>query len=456
MSNSGLLIGAPSSGSGKTTVTLALMALLAAQRKRVQGFKVGPDYIDPSFHHLVTGRPSYNLDVWMGGEEDVRQTFDIHARDADISVVEGVMGLLDGVDADSNWGSSAHVAQLLGLPVLLVVDIQAMARSAAAVVKGFQMLAGDASIKAVVLNRAGSPRHAAMVKSAIEEETGVSVLGHLTKNAAITLPERHLGLVTAHEAAEDSRRKLAMAGRILGENLDSQELCRVAGMVERRSRRPASRRARGPHLSTHPRVAVAYDRAFNFYYPANLDLLKAFGSELLWFRPTAGERVPAGATHLYLGGGFPEEYVDHLVQYPEMLADVRKRVMSDGLPTLAECGGFMFLGMAIWSRGQRFPMVGAIPMETEMTTALQELGYRELVVRAEGVFPSGSRFRGHAYHHSKIRSAAHLVPAYDVSSAREPRTAEGHAAPHLLAGYSHLYFPSAPDAVRAWLQQRLA
>ena len=453
MSTDCLLIGAPASGSGKTTITLALMALLTAQGKRVQGFKVGPDYIDPAFHHLVTGRHSYNLDVWMGGEEDVCRTFENQSQDADISLIEGVMGVLDGVSSDSNWGSSAHIAEILGCPILLVLDIHAMARSAAAVVKGFQMFAGGASIRGVVLNRAGSSRHAAMVKSAIEQETGVSVLGYLTQDASIVLPERHLGLITAQETSEESRRKLEVAGRLLGENLDVTELWRVANQAGDQSKSVVVSRTHWPRLSRRPRVAVAYDRAFNFYYPANLDLLTRLGAELLWFRPTSGERVPPEATHLYLGGGFPEEYVEDLVRHPDVLADVRHRVLSDRVPTLAECGGYMFLGEAIWSHGQRFPMVGAIPMETEMTPSLQELGYRELTVLSDGIFPSGSRFRGHAYHHSRIRHSSGLVSGYEVSSVRAPMAPEGHGTPSLLAGYSHLYFPSAPEAVRAWLQQ---
>lgn len=446
-----LLIGAPASGSGKTTVTLALMAILRSQGKRVQGFKVGPDYIDPSFHHLVTGRPSYNLDMWMGGESDVRRTFLRHSQDADISLIEGVMGLLDGVSSEANWGSSAHVAELLDCPVLLVLDIHAMARSAAAVVKGFQALAGQAILGGVILNRVGSARHAAMVQSAIEQETGVPVLGFLKHDESVVLPERHLGLVTAEETREDSLRKLEVAGQLLAENLDLDKLWRVAITDEHVD--IADPLPHWPRPARRPRVAIAFDRAFNFYYPANLDLLTAMGAELLWFRPTWGEGIPSRATHLYLGGGFPEEYVEHLVQHSDMLRDVRDRILLDGLPTLAECGGYMFLGESIRSHGEQFPMVGAIPMETEMTASLQALGYRELTVLSDGIFPVGSRFRGHAYHHSKIYRESGLVSAYGVSSTRAPMAPEGHSSPTLLAGYSHLYFPSAPEAVRAWLEQ---
>lgn len=447
-----LLIAAPASGNGKTTITLALMALLTSQGKHVQGFKVGPDYIDPSFHHLVTGRPSYNLDMWMGGETDVRGTFLGKSQGADISLIEGVMGMLDGVSPDANWGSSAHVAELLECPILLVMDVHAMARSAAAVVKGFQLLARHAAIGGVILNRVGSAGHAAMVQTAIEEETGVLVLGYLPHDESLTLPERHLGLVTAEETKEVSLQKIHVAAQRLGENLDLDQLWQVARAAEPTA---VVKEASLPRVSRplqRSRVAIALDRAFNFYYPANLDLLRAMGAELLWFRPTVGERIPADATHLYLGGGFPEAYVEALVQHPGMMRDVHERIISDGLPTLAECGGYMFLGDAIWSQGRRFPMVGAIPMETEMTPRLQELGYRELTVLSDGVFPSGSRFRGHAYHHSKIRGASHLVAAYAVSSAHAPMPAEGHWSPTLLAGYSHLYFPSAPEAVDAWLQ----
>ncbi|PSR21522.1 MAG: cobyrinic acid a,c-diamide synthase [Sulfobacillus acidophilus] len=453
MSDRRLLIAAPASGNGKTTITLALMALMTANGTRVQGFKVGPDYIDPSFHQLITGRPSYNLDVWMGGEEDIRKTFFQHSQDADISLIEGVMGLLDGVSSNANWGSSAHVAHLLNCPVVLVMDIHAMARSAAAIVKGFQALSGDTAVAGVILNRAGSVAHATMVQSAIEQETGVPVLGFLLHDASVQLPERHLGLVTAAETQDQSRPKLEALGRLLADHLDLDRLWRVA-MVDGDVKISKGRQPR-VHFKSRPRVAVAFDRAFNFYYPANLDLLTAMGAELLWFRPTEGEHIPARATHLYWGGGFPEEYVHLLAQQTAMMGAMRERIAADGLSTLAECGGYMFLGEALWVNGERFPMVGAIPMETEMTASLQEIGYRELTVLANSIFPVDSRFRGHAYHHSKIRRSTGMNPAYAVSSARGSVGLEGYRSQTLLAGYSHLYFPSQPEAVEAWLTQRM-
>lgn len=450
MAGGSLLIGAPSSGSGKTTVTLALMALLTAQNKQVQGFKVGPDYIDPAFHHLITGRPSYNLDVWMGGEMDVRQTYLRHSRDADLTLIEGVMGLLDGASSDSNRGSSAHVAEILNCPTLLVLDIRAMARSAAAIVKGFQMLAGQAEIRAVLMNRAGSARHAEMVQSAIEAETGVPCVGYLPHNTEIVLPERHLGLVTAHESQDQSWAKMEQAGRLLQDHVDVNQLLDIAKTA--RGPAEAVREIKRGVPTSRPKVAIAYDRAFNFYYPANLDLLTQMGAELLRFRPTDGDGIPPSATHLYLGGGFPEEYLQELTEYPDMFRDVYHRIVADGIPTLAECGGYMFLGEAIWSKGRRFPMVGAIPMETELTSSLKALGYRDINVRQSGVFPAGSRFRGHEYHHSRILRETGLVPGYEVSSSRKSPVPEGHSAHHLLAGYSHLYFPSCPEAIDAWLR----
>lgn len=452
MSHRRLLIAAPASGSGKTTITLGLMALLTAQGHSVQGFKVGPDYIDPSFHRLVTGRPSYNLDVWMGGEEDIRRIFSQQTERADIAVIEGVMGLLDGVSADSNWGSSLHIAELLHCPILLVLDIHAMARSAAAVVKGFQML-GNGQISGVVLNQAGSARHAAMVRQAVEQETGVPVLGYLTKNAAITLPERHLGLITAHETGEESRQKLERVGRLLLENLDLELLWRLASTTPEEPKSVAAAAPVKVGGRRRPQVAIAYDRAFNFYYPVNLDLLTAMGADLLWFQPTQGDLVPREATHLYLGGGFPEEYLAEIIHYPNMLQDMKRRIVNEGLPTLAECGGYMFLGQAIWSGGRRFEMVGTIPVETEMTPSLQELGYREMTVLSDGVFPEGTRFKGHSYHHSKIRHSTVNTAGYDVSSSRAHIGPEGYGHANLLAGYSHLYFPSAPDAIRSWLNR---
>lgn len=411
---------------------------------------MGPDYIDPAFHHLITGRLSYNLDVWMGNEADVRQTYLRHSRDADLTLIEGVMGLLDGASPDSNWGSSAHVAEILNCPILFVLDIRAMARSASAIVKGFQMLVGKADIRAVLMNRAGSARHAEMVKSAIEEETGVLCVGYLPDRAEILLPERHLGLITAHESQDQSWSKMEAADRLLQEHVDVNQLLHIAENAQGPAE--VTTKIQGAVLTSRPKVAIACDRALNFYYPANLDVLTQMGAELLWFRPTFGEGVPLSATHLYLGGGFPEEYVDELTQYPDMFCDIYHRIVSAGLPTLAECGGYMFLGEAIWSKGHRFPMVGAIPMETEITSSLKALGYRNITVRQSGVFPAGSRFRGHEYHHSKILQDTGLVPGYEVSSSRTPPISEGHGVRHLLAGYSHLYFPSCPEAIHAWLK----
>jgi len=446
------LIGAVASGSGKTTLTLGLMALLSRRGLTVQGFKVGPDYIDPAFQQLVTGRPAYNLDVWMGGEADVRDTFARHTADVDVAIIEGVMGLLDGAASDSNWGSSAHIAALLDCPVVLVLDISAMARSAAAIVKGLALLARGAKIRGVVLNRAGSPGHAEMVQRAIEQETGISVLGYLTRDDAITLPERHLGLVTASETGPAARAKLEAVGQHLAATLDVDRLLEIAGgdgamPAQKEPPAPPPTRTR----SGGPRVAIARDQAFNFYYPANLDLLNHMGATLLWFQPTNGEPVPAGATHLYLGGGFPEEYLEQLTHHRAVLTDMAKRIAVDRLPTLAECGGFMFLGDAIWSGQERYAMVGLIPMETEMTPRLQALGYRSLTVRQDGVFPAGSMFRGHAYHHSRVRRHTIAQAAYDVASVRGPLGSEGYAANNVLAGYSHLYFPSSPEAVEQWL-----
>ncbi len=443
-----LVVSAPGSGSGKTTVTLALLAHWTAEGRAVQPFKVGPDYIDGNFHQAVTGRPSWNLDGWMEpSHQAIRARFRMAAETAEVAVIEGVMGLFDGHGVDE-VGSTAEVARILQAPILFVIDASGMAASAAALVQGFQTFDARVRIGGIILNRVGSASHYTLVKQAIESRTGVPCLGYLQNAATIRVPERHLGL--ARLPKEQLRPILDdLVGRTR-ETFDWHGIEAVmasAPPVDAPSR-PVARVV--PSIF-RPVVAVAEDDAFWFYYPANLALLRQMGAEIREFSPLCGEPIPKEATHLYWGGGFPEAYLPELSRQRQAFEGYRERI-GKGLKTLAECGGYMALGDAIVDgEGRRWPMVGVIPLETRMEKRLQGFGYRTITVAQSGaLWSQGTQFRGHEFHHSRIVGNTPTPALYHLEGTRGQAT-DGFFTPTLMAGYAHLYFPSNPDAVYHWL-----
>lgn len=447
-----LVIAGTGSGAGKTTVTLAIMAALKEKGYAVQGFKSGPDYIDPTYHTAVTGRPSRNLDSWMLDEETVKEIFVRGSSGSDISIIEGVMGMYDGKSPLSDEGSSAHISRIVNAPTVLVVSVESMARSAAAVVKGFQSFSPGVRIAGVIANKAGSEGHYRIVKEAIEHECGVPVVGYLPREAGIDIPERHLGLVPSIERGELEPffRKL---GQLAAAHFDLDRLLDMAA---------------GPPLACEPklfarrakpcgvRIAVAKDAAFHFYYPENLELLEACGAELVYFSPLAGDAVPAEADGLYIGGGFPEEFAERLSRSDEVKKSVRERVRS-GMPTLAECGGYMYMTDAIRdTQGRTYPMVGLIPGTVTMQTKLAALGYREVTGTEHNfLLGSGAAARGHEYHYSTFQPADGTDPgpafAY-LSKGRLGSKAEGVASGSLVAGYTHVHFASNPEMAVRFVQ----
>ncbi|MCL6593529.1 MAG: cobyrinate a,c-diamide synthase, partial [Alicyclobacillus sp.] len=316
-----LVVAGVHSGVGKTTLTLGLLAALTRQGLRVQAFKAGPDYIDPAFHTVATGRASRNLDTWMMPAAAVQEVFWRATADADVALVEGVMGLFDGQDPLSNRGSTAELSQLLQAPVLLVLDARSMARSAAAVVKGFQMLDPAVRLVGVIANRVGSPSHLEQIRAAVEDACGIPVLGGMPRQPALTLPERHLGLVPAWEHAALDRLLDEMATAVT-EAIDIPRVLALARSAPPLPAPPAQLFA-GEAQSPRAVIAVAQDEAFHFYYPENLELLAWYGAQLRPFRPLHGEPVPADADGLYLGGGFPEQFAAQLSAQQAALASIR-------------------------------------------------------------------------------------------------------------------------------------
>ncbi len=433
------MITAPASGSGKTTVSLALAAALRKKGLKVQPFKCGPDFIDPGHHARVCGRPARNLDGWMLSPETNREIFYSAAQNADACIVEGVMGLFDGVRGKS--GSTAELAKLLGLPVVLVVDASAMAESAAAIVRGFEVFDPKVKIVGVIFNKVGGEGHIRILREAMANDCSAPLLGCLPQNEKIRIPERYLGLQTAEENC-----------------LTEEAISMLAGMAERWIDLHALL-VRVPDIRIQPakkvspatpcalRVGVARDRAFSFYYEENLEALRACGAEIVEFSPLNDKSLPPLLDALYLGGGYPELYAGKLSGKRPMLDAIRQFGQNGG-PIYAECGGLMLLGEEIVDReGQSFPMAGLMPLRVQMTDRLVKFGYAEVRLNAEGLWgPAGDAARGHSFHCSTITEVGNIARNYLVrypSSGREEE--EGFRIKNVLASYIHLHFLSNPN-----------
>lgn len=451
--NRRLVIAGTGSGAGKTTVTIGLMAALKQKGYTVQGFKCGPDYIDPTYHTAVTGRPSRNLDSFMLSHEAVKEIFVRGSQGADISIIEGVMGMYDGKEATSDKGSTAEISILTESPVLLVVNCQSMARSAAAIVKGFQLLNPAARIVGVIANKVGSEGHHKIVKAAIEQECGIPVVGYLKREGDVEIPERHLGLVPSVERGELNPLFDRLA-EIIAQTVDLDQIWELAKAAPVHAEPALFAKKAVPDRVT---IAVAKDPAFHFYYPENLELLAAYGAKLHFFSPLAGEGVPEEADGLYIGGGFPEEFAAELSVQTEVLASFREAIRA-GLPTLAECGGFMYLTEAIvTTEGKSYPMVGLIPGIVTMQKKLAALGYREVRgTRANFLLGTEEQAKGHEFHYSTFASSQEeeLPYAYETKGLRGTKP-EGFAQDNLVAGYTHLHFGSNPAVVERWITRCL-
>jgi cobyrinic acid a,c-diamide synthase len=439
-----LVVAGTHSGVGKTTVALALMAALRRRGLVVQPFKVGPDFIDPGHHTAVCGRPSRNLDTWMLSEATVRRLFGRALADADVSVVEGVMGLFDGRSAEDPRGSTAHLAKMLGAPVLLVVDAEAVAASVAAVVHGFADFDPGLRLAAVLCNRVAGPRHYALLETAVRRHTPVPPAGWLPRRPDWHIPERHLGLITQHDWAVQT------AG------LDSEQLATAfeatvdVDLLLRQSECPDPGTWAGEQPPARPRtrrVAVARDAAFCFYYQDNLDLLHEAGAEILPFSPLQDESLPADTELVYLGGGYPELHAERLAGNQAMRACLRS-FHGQGGPIYAECGGLMYCCRELVDgEGRAFPMLDLLPARTIMQKRLAALGY--VTWRTVGptrLGPAGTELRGHVYHYSRLEPLGPLTPrALLCREGEEPRP-DGFGRGGLLAGYAHLHFASQPEA----------
>ncbi len=440
----GILIGGTHSGCGKTTVTLAVVAGLRQKGYVVQSFKAGPDYIDSGLHSLITGRNSVNLDLWMmSGPERLRWSFHKAASGADIAVIEGVMGLFDGDSA------TARVAEVLKVPVVLVVDAGSMAESAAAMVLGYRQYyhrvfgKHTPGIQAVILNKIGSEKHLQMIKEALQD---VPIIGYIPKEEAIRIKERHLGLITADERPL-SAEQAGLLAELAVRHIDLEALLTIAS-----SNTETDTQAIVSIDSTTLkglRIAYARDRAFCFYYHDNLELLRLAGAELIAFSPLH-DKAPPEADFYYFGGGYPELYARTLAANTSMLKAVRE-ISETGLPVYAECGGFMYLCKGLTDlQGEFIPMVGVFNFIAEMTPKSMALGYREVNLNQDTpIGNSGTTIRGHEFHYSRITGTDERVANVYTTTNKwgQKVPAGGFLYKNTLGSYVHLHFLSNPEVI---------
>jgi len=442
-----LVIAGTHSGVGKTTVTLAILAALKARGRRVQAFKAGPDFIDPGHHTAVTGRSSRNLDGWMLGEAVNRESFAHGAADADISIIEGMMGLFDGSSPVNDVGSTAELAKQLDAPVLLVIDGSAMARSAAAMVSGYAKFDPALRVVGVLFNRVSSEGHYKLLKEAVEQETDVVAVGYLRPDQAVTISDRHLGLVTAMEQSTGE-----LYGRLAKAGEETIDLNRIEALAASCRELPS---AAPPHLTMRKlgravRIGVAKDVAFCFYYADNLELLEAEGAELVKFSPMNDQVLP-DVDMLYLGGGYPELHGEVLARNVTMRTAIRKFAERGGT-IYAECGGMMYLTRAIRDfAGTSHEMVGLFPAETVMQKSGLVLGYRTVECAQDCILgAAGITARGHEFHYSTLVPKGKLDYACALHDAREePKGSDGLVVGNVLALYAHLHFASQPQIAKS-------
>ena len=437
-----IVVAGTHSGVGKTTVASGLIAALSSEGFRVAPFKVGPDFIDPSYHTLAAGRPGRNLDAFLSGPDLIGPLFAHGARGADIAVIEGVMGLFDG-QGGGDLASTAHVARLLEAPIVLVVDARAMSRSVAAMVHGYTTFDPKVRVAGVVLNRVGSRVHETMLREALKP-LGILILGVLRRDNEIYTPDRHLGLVPVAERREEATRSLDALGKVISRFLNLDGIVRLARSAGPLVVEPWSPESPDLDRSCGVRVAVAAGPSFSFLYRENLELLVGAGAEVVTFDPTVDEELPAGTDALYLGGGFPETYAKVLSTNGRMRESVRT-FAAGGRPVVAECGGLLYLVREL----DGHPMCGVLDAEATMTDRLT-LGYREAhALEDSPLAERGADVRGHEFHYSAVEPGAGERPAWELAG----RGQEGFVAGGVHASYLHTHWAATPELPRRLVRE---
>jgi cobyrinic acid a,c-diamide synthase len=437
-----LIIAGDRSGVGKTTITLAILAYLREQNKKVQSFKVGPDYIDPMFHQAVTDMPCRNLDPVLTSPNYVQASFQRHTHQADWVVVEGVMGLFDGIrhldsnEAFNDYGSTAHIARLLNIPVALVLDCSRLSSSIAAIAYGYQNLDPRVKIAGVILNKVASDRHLELLETALNS-INMPILGIIKRNDTIKIRDRHLGLIPSVELPEIEQ-IFSQLAHVAKTSLNWNQLLPLI------NNQPLTINNQPLTINNQPltiKIAIAQDKAFNFYYQDNLDILQELGAELVFWSPLNDQNIPADIQGLYFGGGFPEIFAQQLAANKAVLQQL-KQIIQLGIPTYAECGGLMYLcEQLIDLQAETWSMVGVIPSQVTMQAKLT-LGYRQAkALQASPLVPASQTVIGHEFHRSQLTVTA-SSPLWQLQGMHNSsrQLSEGWRIKQLHASYLHLHW----------------
>jgi len=436
---------------------------LSKRGYNIASFKVGPDFIDPGHHAKITGKVSRNLDGWMLSKQYNIKCFNKYSSKADIAVIEGVMGLFDGYDGKSESGSTAQMAKWLGLPVILSVDAKSMARSAAALVKGFEEFDKDLFFAGVIFNNVGSKKHLAYLQEALKENVKMPCIGGIANNRDICIPERHLGLVTTQEHALSNENINKLADTI-EKSIDLKMFVKMLPDIpytdltdNSKNKKQDDSLALNCLLKKKVRIGVAMDKAFCFYYQDNLDLLCQSGAELVFFSPVKENSLPEEIDGLYFGGGYPEIFAKELAEKVDLHSQIRKKCLDD-MPIYSECGGFIYLCKSLFDQnGNKHPMAGCFPFNAKMSSSLRSLGYREIRLLKNSVIGSkGEIIRGHEFHYSLLEDFvknAGMETIYSVADKiGDKAIANGYKINQCLGSYIHLHFGSNMDSARHFVK----
>ena len=452
------MIAAERSGSGKTTITLGLLAALRKRGLKARPYKVGPDYLDCTYHRSIAGVDSYNLDSWMLDKDYLVKHFVETSWGFDISVVEGVMGLFDG-SGDGIEGSSAEISIILDIPIVLVVDCYAISESVAPLVYGFANYDKRVKISGVILNNVAGKRHLDFLLKAIKK-VNIPVIGYLFRNDILSFKSRHLGLVSSFKDDVDNE-KIQKIANLFEENINIDLLLKISSIEFNRISAPKIENIKKQDFKKNIltgkkecKLAIAYDRAFHFYYSANIDLLKEYGAEIIFFSPLGDKKLPSDVSGIYLGGGYPEIYAKNLAENVDMIGSLKNFAENGGL-IYAECGGLMYLGRSIKYMGEIYQMVNIFGIDFEVSNKLSSLRYAEIELIDDTIIgKKGMRVRGHEFHYSIIRnkeiySDVSVKKVYKIiNSEKYPKEVEGFSFKNVLASYIHLHFGSNIDTAR--------
>ena len=451
-----IIIAGTTSGVGKTSITLGILYILKNLGFKIQSFKIGPDFIDPSYHHFVTNSPSYNLDSWLMGKKGLINTFEKYTIGKDIAVIEGVMGLFDGAGGKNNFASTAQIAKILNSPIILVIDASKAARSIAAIAYGFMKFEKGLKIKGIILNKISSNRHFNFIKDAFENKIKIPIVGVIYRNQELIFSERHLGLIPREELDDKRRRVILNSAKVLSESLDAEKIVSLIRPRQNETVRKKKIDTGKEQNKQSIKIAVALDESFNFYYQENLDTLQKKGAQLIFFSPLNDPRLPEEVDGIIIGGGFPEILARNLSRNQSMMRAIKKRAESQ-IPIYAECGGLMYLSKSIKegpssykndkipeSKGnfnKTYRMVGLIDAITNMTDQLT-LNYTQGKVINESLFGNINRVRGHEFHFSVMENISNDSKfSYYLNKGKGiTNQKDGIVVYNTLASYTHLHF----------------